>query len=195
MLGLPGVESITVNLNDDTFVPLRLSDRQESGFHPSKQEMLQRRKGGEEMLNPDEVMQRAFKKRRMLLVIGDPGLGKTTLLKYYALCALEDDHFKRLGFAAPPTVFYYNNTGATTPVSNYPEGATPEGLYDMAGNVWEWMENWYDKDKEWVAWRGGDYTDKADALRCSSRVNYDPRLNYYDYVGFRVIRSSHSSSS
>jgi len=26
----------------------------------------------------------------------------------------------------------------------YPDGATPEGLMDVAGNVWEWMENWYD---------------------------------------------------
>ena len=106
MLGLPGVESVKVNLNDDTFVPLRLSDRPESGFHPRKQDMLQVRDGVEEMLNPDEVMQRAFKKRRMLLVIGDPGSGKTTLIKYYALCALEDDHYKRLGFAAPVSVFY-----------------------------------------------------------------------------------------
>ena len=88
---------------------------------------------------------------------------------------------------------YNNNIGATTPVGNYPDGSTHEGLYDMAGNVWEWMENWYDKKHEWPAWRGGDYTDKADALRCSSRSYLNPGKGLY-LVGFRVIRSSLFSS-
>ena len=88
---------------------------------------------------------------------------------------------------------YNNNIGTTTPAGNYPAGATPEGLYDMAGNVWEWMANWYNKDEDWVAWRGGDYIDKADALRCSSRVSSNPRY-YVINVGFRVIRSSLFSS-
>ena len=104
MLGLPGVESIKVNLNNDTFVPLRLSDRQERGGHVSKEGDLQ---GSDHILYPDEIMKRAFhdwRGRRMLLVIGDPGAGKTTLLKYYALCAL--DNYTKLGFSAPVNVFY-----------------------------------------------------------------------------------------
>ena len=88
---------------------------------------------------------------------------------------------------------YNNHEGATTSVGRYPEGATPEGLHDMAGNVWEWMENWYDEDKEWRSIRGGDYSDKADALRCSSRGSSNPRGDSY-VVGFRVIRSSPFSS-
>ena len=89
---------------------------------------------------------------------------------------------------------YNNHEGGTTPVGRYPEGATPEGLYDMAGNVCEWMEDWYDDDKEWRSLRGGDYSDNADALRCSSRVSFLPWYGY-SIFGFRVIRSSHSSSS
>ena len=36
---------------------------------------------------------------------------------------------------------YNKNVGAPTPVGRYPEGATPHGLMDMAGNVWEWMDD------------------------------------------------------
>ena len=104
MLGLPGIESTKVNLNNDTFVPLRLSDRHERVGLVSKEGDQQ---GSEHVLSPDEIMKQAFhdrRGRRMLLVIGDPGAGKTTLLKYYALSAIED--YTKLGFSAPVNVFY-----------------------------------------------------------------------------------------
>ena len=89
---------------------------------------------------------------------------------------------------------YNNNEGVTTPTGRYPEGATPEGLHDMAGNVWEWTDDWYDNDEDWHAIRGGAYNNgSADALCCSSRSNDDPGGSDLNYVGFRVIRSSHSS--
>ncbi len=102
---------------------------------------------------------------------------------------------KERGEPTPKLANYNSNEGATTPVGRYPEGATPEGLQDMAGNVWEWTEDLYKKGEDWRSIRGGAYySSEADALRCSSRDDGSPR-NYDLNVGFRVIRSSHSSSS
>ena len=98
------------------------------------------------------------------------------------------------GDPGPKLANYGKSIGATTPVGNYPGGATPEGLYDMAGNAWEWMENKHEEYSTSRAWRGGSWYDDADALRCSSRSNSDPRNYHISDVGFRVIRSSLFSS-
>ena len=39
----------------------------------------------------------------------------------------------------PARLNTYYQVGSTTPVGNYPEGASPEGVMDMAGNVSEWV--------------------------------------------------------
>ncbi|ACF43329.1 SUMF1/EgtB/PvdO family nonheme iron enzyme [Pelodictyon phaeoclathratiforme] len=100
---------------------------------------------------------------------------------------------KERGEPTPKLANYNSNEGSTTPVGRYPEGATPEGLFDMAGNVWEWTDDWYGEKEGYRSVRGGSYySSKADALRCSSR-NDDLPGNWGSYnVGFRVIRSSHS---
>lgn len=41
---------------------------------------------------------------------------------------------------------YKLNTTDTQPVSSYPAGESPYGVLDMAGNVWEWVEDWFDEN-------------------------------------------------
>ncbi len=90
---------------------------------------------------------------------------------------------------SPELANYGRNVGHTTPVGNYPDGATPLGLMDMAGNAWEWMDNYYDKDKDWLALRGGSWDLIDYDLRCSARNGGHP--HHWDIsVGFRPFRPS-----
>jgi hypothetical protein len=76
--------------------------------------------------------------------------------------------------------------GQPTPVGLYPAGATPEGILDLAGNVWEWIEDSYVKDKSRVL-RGGSWNYIAANLRASARYWVVPE-NRYNNFGFRLAR-------
>ena len=65
--------------------------------------------------------------------------------------------------------------GQTTPVTQYLNGVSPYGCYDMAGNVWEWCADWYDKNGGERVSRGGSWTYAPGTLCASTRFRVHPR--------------------
>jgi formylglycine-generating enzyme required for sulfatase activity len=74
----------------------------------------------------------------------------------------------------------------TAPVGNYPKGASPYGVFDMAGNVFEWTDTWYFVN-EARSIRGGSFSNGKEFARASKRYLYNP-LFRTSSVGFRCAQ-------
>jgi formylglycine-generating enzyme required for sulfatase activity len=81
------------------------------------------------------------------------------------------------------------------PVGSYPQGASPFGALDMAGNVMEWVQDRFvgggdgGASSEKRVIRGGAYNCIVPLCRTTHRDRRDPGLLFWDQ-GFRVARSA-----
>ncbi|MBP6177862.1 MAG: SUMF1/EgtB/PvdO family nonheme iron enzyme [Anaerolineales bacterium] len=101
---------------------------------------------------------------------------------------------------------YNSNVGDTTEVGKYPNGASFYGAYDMAGNVWEWVNDYYQSDYyatlggnvsnpqgpasgDSRVLRGGSWGSNVSGVRSANRLRFDPSLTDIN-VGFRCSRGT-----
>ncbi|MBX3000991.1 MAG: SUMF1/EgtB/PvdO family nonheme iron enzyme [Caldilineaceae bacterium] len=97
-----------------------------------------------------------------------------------------------------------STTPGTTPVGSYPSGASPYGVLDMAGNAWDWVNDWYDPSYYSVSPRSNPYGPEAGDsrvlrggawgygtpyVRSAYRGYYRPDFWHNEFGGFRSVRS------
>ncbi|MEI7825147.1 MAG: formylglycine-generating enzyme family protein [Chlorobiaceae bacterium] len=81
--------------------------------------------------------------------------------------------------------WYNGNSGQTT----HPVGQKKPnewGLYDMAGNVWEWTDSWYNSSRSQRVIRGGGWNFNAVYCRSANRNFVTSNSRFY-LVGFRLV--------
>ena len=97
-----------------------------------------------------------------------------------------------------------NSNGKSQPVGR--KRPNPWGLFDIHGNVHEWVQDWFDSDSyarfenktavdptgaesgDYRVVRGGSSDNSAESLRSAQRHYGDPNIAYDD-IGFRLLRS------
>ena len=96
-----------------------------------------------------------------------------------------------------------NDHGVLAPVGTLEDGKSPYGIYDLAGNVREWVSDWYDKDYyrnsppqnptgpamgESKVLRGGSWDSSPQDLRSAFRYLHRSTHRHKDY-GFRCVKT------
>jgi len=87
----------------------------------------------------------------------------------------------------------------SAPVGSFPRGASPFGIEDMSGNIWEWCSNFFEQYKPTPktdphgppsgtkrVYRGGSWKSRFASLRTTTRSANLPNFSCND-LGFRIV--------
>jgi formylglycine-generating enzyme required for sulfatase activity len=74
------------------------------------------------------------------------------------------------------------------PVAHYVDGISPFGIYDMAGNAWEWCLDTQDDEHGQIrrAVRGGSFISSCERLQTTFSYYLNPSSRF-DTIGFRIV--------
>ncbi len=72
-------------------------------------------------------------------------------------------------------------------VGSYPEGKSPYGAMDMCGNVWEWVDAWSSKEKQYRIVMGGSFFDDQNKCAAFSTLQ-SIEDDIHTYLGFRCAK-------
>jgi len=81
----------------------------------------------------------------------------------------------------------------TSMVGQFPAGATPENVYDLSGNVYEWTNSWFEEEQTNRVVRGGSWNGDRRDCRCASRLRSVPDSFLYN-LGFRLLSPGSDTS-
>ncbi len=99
---------------------------------------------------------------------------------------------------------YSNPESRTSSVAKYPKGVSEFGIWDMCGNVGEWVSDWYENkyytnspeidpkgpaEGRLKVYRGGGFQCNRMDLRAAARHSSTPSM-YQEYIGFRCAMDS-----
>jgi len=98
---------------------------------------------------------------------------------------------------------YDDGYADTASVDAFSSGASVYGIFNLAGNVWEWVAGWYDANYyanspssnpqgpgsgQYRVLRGGSWNNDGGDIRSANRGGFDPSL-IFNRVGFRCAIS------
>lgn len=130
------------------------------------------------------------------------GFSSDTIDKRYANYKLTDAPIEKVSITTTP-IGFYNGVNKLSDGTATKKGVSPYGAYDMSGNVWEWVSDWYrdsypqdmparnpqgpHSGARKVA-KGGCYDSTAQGVRAAERLPLP--LGYADeFTGFRLVKS------